>query len=134
MAPEPPMVVKTTVPNHEDFIVQDQLFLLRPGFFDGNRGPLYCGDSVPVEGLLGFFPDLRNCIDVHYIDAPRPRKSVVDLIGPDNQSIPVLVLSADRVLKDPAITMRVHQGRRFIDNEADIRKYLSAQYEVASVA
>jgi hypothetical protein len=122
----------SNVPNHKDFTVKDQLFLLRPGFFEGSRGPLYCGDSVPVEGLLGFFPDLRRIIDVHYIDAPRPRKSVVDLVGPDNQSIPVLVLSPDRVVKDEAIGIRVDQGRRFINNEADIRKYLSAQYGVPS--
>ena len=50
---------------------KDQLFLLKPGFFKESEGPFYCGDSVAVEGLLSFFSQLRNEIDVHYIDAPR---------------------------------------------------------------
>ncbi|HEV7815845.1 MAG TPA: DUF3088 family protein, partial [Janthinobacterium sp.] len=36
--------------------MKDQLFLLKPGFSDAGQGPFYCGDSVAVEGLLGFFP------------------------------------------------------------------------------
>ncbi|MFC4312576.1 DUF3088 family protein [Steroidobacter flavus] len=32
--------------------MKDQLYLLRPGFFNATLGPLYCNDSVPVEGFL----------------------------------------------------------------------------------
>ncbi len=76
---------------------KDQLFLLQPGFFKESEGPFYCGDSVAVEGLLSFFPQLRNEVDVHYIGAPRPRAAIVALIGADNQSAPVLVLGDERV-------------------------------------
>ena len=83
---------------------KDQLFLLQPGFFKESEGPFYCGDSVAVEGLLSFFPQLRNEVDVHYIGAPRPRAAIVALIGADNQSAPVLVLLGIAVAKGWGIT------------------------------
>ena len=110
---------------------KDQLFLLKPGFFKESEGPFYCGDSVAVEGLLSFFPQLRHAIDVHYIDAARPRAAIVALIGEDNQSAPVLVLGNDRVAVDAGVETRAHQGVRFIDAPEQIRRYLSTQYGVA---
>jgi hypothetical protein len=112
--------------------MRDTLFLLAPGFFDNADGPYYCGDSAPVEGLLSFFPSLRDNIDVHYIAAQRPRQEIVELIGEDNQSAPVLVLGAGRPPKDGAIALRKYRGRGFINDEADIRKYLSSEYGVAA--
>ncbi|MGU7772962.1 DUF3088 domain-containing protein [Burkholderia sp. MR1-5-21] len=114
--------------------MKDTLFILRPGFFKDTEGPFYCGDSVSVEGLLSFYPQLRDAVDVEYIDAPRPRQPIVALIGEDNQSAPVLVLGQGQTPKDDAIGIREHNGRRFIDAPADIRRYLSSQYGVAQVA
>ena len=110
---------------------KDQLFLLQPGFFKESEGPFYCGDSVAVEGLLSFCPQLRNAVDVHYIDAPRPRAAIVALIGEENQSAPVLVLGGERVPSDAGVEIRTHNGARFIDAPDQIRHYLSAQYGVA---
>ncbi|RQR50162.1 DUF3088 domain-containing protein [Burkholderia sp. Bp9126] len=114
--------------------MKDTLFILRPGFFKDTDGPFYCGDSVAVEGLLSFFPQLRDAIDVEYVDAPRPRQPIVALIGEANQSAPVLVLAQARVPTDGAIDVKESNGRRFIDAPADIRRYLSSQYGVAHVA
>lgn len=114
--------------------MKDKLFLMKPGFEIEQKGPYYCSDSVSVEGLLGFFPELRQKVDVEYIAAPRPRAAVVELIGADHQSIPVLVLAVDRAVKDSAIAVSTAQGRSFIDNEAEIRKYLSTQYGVAQAS
>jgi hypothetical protein len=108
--------------------------MLRPGFFQGSEGPFYCGDSVSVEGLLGFFPQLRSEIDIEYIDAPRPRMAIIELIGEANQSAPVLVLGAGRVPLDDGVAIRVHNKTRFIDSPDDIRQYLSSQYGVARPA
>ncbi|WP_416346945.1 DUF3088 family protein, partial [Burkholderia cenocepacia] len=41
-------------------MMKDTLFILRPGFFKDAEGPFYCGDSVAVEGLLSFYPQLRG--------------------------------------------------------------------------
>lgn len=114
--------------------MKDKLFILRPGFFKDANGPFYCGDSVSVEGLLSFFPQLRSAVDVEYVDAPRPRESIVALIGEDNQSAPVLVLRQAHAPKDDAIAVQEHNGTRFINAPADIRRYLSSQYGVAHVA
>ncbi|MCA8093005.1 DUF3088 domain-containing protein [Burkholderia anthina] len=112
--------------------MKDTLFILRPGFFKDSEGPFYCGDSVAVEALLGFYPQLHDAVE--YVDAPRPRQPIVALIGEDNQSASVLVLGNGRTPKDDAVGIREHNGRRFIDSPADIRRYLSSQYGVAHVA
>lgn len=112
--------------------MKDILFLLAPGFTDNGTGPYYCGDSAPVEGLLSFFPSLRDDVDVRYIEAPRPRQAIVALIGNANQSAPVLVLGEGRTLADATIAPREYEGRRFIDNEGEIRRYLSSEYGVAT--
>lgn len=46
-----------------------------------------------MEGVLASFPDLAASLDVHRIAWPRPRRELVDLLGEDNQSLPVLVLA-----------------------------------------
>lgn len=109
--------------------MKDQLFLMTPGFKNAGLGPFYCSDSVSVEGLLGFFPELRERIDVTYIDFPRPRRAIVDLIGEDHQSVPVLVI-AEAGEVPAEIDVKTAGGRRYIDDERRIRQYLSARYEL----
>jgi hypothetical protein len=108
--------------------MKDQLFLLRPGFMNAGLGPLYCGDSVAVEGLLSFCPVLRELVDVHYIDFPRPRGPLVEALGEGCQAVPVIILSDGTEIADPGLHPQVANGRRFIADEKLIRRYLSAQY------
>lgn len=114
--------------------MKDKLFMLRPGFFSGSEGPLYCSDAVAIEGMLSFFPQLRSAIEVEYIDAPRPRKAIVEVIGEENQSTPVLVLGDAQVVNGPGVTVKEHAGKRFINAPDDIRRYLSSQYGVAGAS
>ncbi|WAL82941.1 DUF3088 domain-containing protein [Pandoraea sp. XJJ-1] len=114
--------------------MKDKLFILRPGFFKEAEGPFYCGDSVSVEGLLSFCPQLRDSVDVEYIDAPRPRKAIIELIGADNQSAPVIVLGEGRAPKDGGVAVQEYNGTRFINAPDDIRRYLSSQYDVAQAS
>lgn len=109
--------------------MKDKLFLMSPGFTNAGLGPFYCGDSVSVEGLLGFFPELRDRVDVTYIDFPRPRQAIVDLIGEEHQSVPVLVLADDASAASPVNT-KTTGGRRYIDDEKQIRQYLSARHDL----
>lgn len=105
-------------------MAKDQLYLMKPNFMNAGLGPFYCGDSVSVEGLLGFYPQLRDKIDVTYIDFPRPRQALVDTIGENQQSIPVLILAVDAP-EVPEVETKTANGRRFINNEKGIREYLS---------
>ena len=66
-------------------MTRDQLFLLKRDFMDGARGPFYCTDCATLEGLLSFYPKLRDAVDVQYVDFPRPRAPVIAAVGPDNQ-------------------------------------------------
>ncbi|MBS89348.1 MULTISPECIES: DUF3088 domain-containing protein [unclassified Sphingobium] len=107
--------------------MKDQLYLMQPGFINAGLGPFYCGDSVSVEGLLGFFPELREKVDVHYIAFPRPRQPLVDALGEENQSIPVLIL-ADDVGEDSGLHPTRRNGRAFFSDEKAIRSYLSDKF------
>jgi hypothetical protein len=111
-----------------EMYVKDQLFLMKPGFKNAGLGPFYCGEA-PVEGLLSFFPDLRDKVDVTYIEFPRPRKAIVDLVGENHQSIPVIVLADDADVPDD-IEIRSASGRRFIDDQKLIRQYLSMRHDL----
>jgi hypothetical protein len=110
--------------------MKDQLFLLRPGFFNGGLGPLYCGDSVAVEGLLSFCPTLRELVDVHYIEFQRPRAPLVEALGEAYQAAPVIILAGGRELMDEGVDTQEANGHRFICHERTIRRYLSTQYDL----
>lgn len=111
-------------------IVKDQLYLLRPGFKNSGVGPLYCGDSVPVEGLLSFFPALRSLVDVHYLEFLRPRAVLVEALGEEHQGVPVLILASDRKLNDASPKPSTVKGKRYFSDERAIRQYLSTQYDL----
>ncbi|HLZ99037.1 MAG TPA: DUF3088 family protein [Steroidobacteraceae bacterium] len=108
--------------------MKDQLYLLRPGFMNAGMGPLYCSDSAPVEGVLSFFPQLRDLVDVHYLEFPRPRAPLVTTLGEQNQSLPVLILAQDRKLRDSELEPSQANGVKFFAQEKQIRQYLSTQY------
>jgi hypothetical protein len=108
--------------------MRDALYLMKPGFFNQGRGPFYCGDSVGVEGLLSFFPALRDLIDVHYIGFERPRAPLASLLGESHQSLPALVLADGRRLEDLSLEPQSAGGQRFFSDEKAIRRYLSSQY------
>lgn len=110
--------------------VKDQLYLMRPGFTSAGKGPLYCSDSAPVEGVLSFFPSLRKLIDVHYIEAPRPRAALVEALGDEHQSVPVLIVASGRALGNQMPEAKSARGRSFFNDEKSIRQYLSLQYDL----
>jgi hypothetical protein len=86
----------------------DILFLLTPGFEDsardGDGKRYYCPDCAFLEGVLACCPDLRNRLDIRYVDYPRPRRPIVDLVGEAHQGCPNLVL-------DPGNHQFVDAGR-----------------------
>lgn len=102
--------------------MKDILFLLRPGFTDpAYPGDVfYCWHCALMEGILASFPDLAQKLDVRRIAWPRPRAEVVELTGPENQSLPVLVLTSEPVGPSGA--------PQFINDKDEILKALSARY------
>jgi hypothetical protein len=112
----------------------DELFLLKPGFTDPAAGPgqYYCPHCAAFVGILNYYPHLRTALNVHEVDFPRPRAAVAALLGPQHPGCPVLVLDEGR--PDPfGIKIEVAPtGRRYIAEDAGIRKYLAYAYDVDS--
>ncbi|MBL9142965.1 MAG: DUF3088 family protein [Verrucomicrobiaceae bacterium] len=99
---------------------RDQLYLLKPDFLDGEGPPWFCPGCAEVAGLLELYPRLKETVDVHFIDFPRPRPELVPLLGEENQSCPVLVLH--RVPDHPPADVNVQhaRGRAFVEGAHDI--------------
>jgi hypothetical protein len=108
-------------------VERDKLFLLRPGFTDPAypNQVFYCWHCALMEGVLASFPDLARRLDVERIAWPRPRRSVVDLIGSPNQSLPVLVLADDA---PDGLHNGEWNGRRFIEGKDAILAALSVRH------
>ena len=108
--------------------MKDQLYLLKPNFFDQGAGPFFCPGCAFVEGMLSFYPELRDKIEVNYIDFPRPRPSLVAEIGAYNQGCPKLVLGEDMRAVPEGVTVAEANGRRFISRDVEICIYLASAY------
>lgn len=94
-----------------------KLFLLKADFQDANRADskkYFCPECSPIEGLLSYYPRLRNELEVTYVDFARPRKVLVDLVGEANQSCPVLVL----------------EDRTFINEPNEIIRHLTEKHQI----
>lgn len=117
-----------------DAMTKDRLFLLKPDFRKDEAGPYYCPECALVEGVLSFYPKLRHKLDVQYVEFAKPRIPIVAELGEANQGCPVLILADGRRVLDAAIEVRESNGRRFIPNEAHIRRYLAAAYGVGQAA
>lgn len=77
-------------------MTMDILFLLSPNFTDALRDEegilYYCPDCALVEGVIGYYPQLRMELDIRYIGYRKPRMEIVDLVGATHQGCPNLIL------------------------------------------
>jgi len=112
---------------------KDHLFLLNPGFEDQRLQPenqkYYCPFNATMEGVLGYFPELREKMEIHYIDFPRPRKKIVEIVGEENQGLPLLVLE-----NDPsgfqALKVKEYKGKFFLAGSEEILKYFALEHGI----
>jgi hypothetical protein len=105
------------------------LFVLKPGFYDGEAGPFYCPHSAAIEGILKYLPEIVEKVDVRRIDFQRPREEVIALIGEENQGSPVLVLD-EQAEVPPEAQVYPKTGRAFIHDEIKIGNFLSQAFGV----
>jgi hypothetical protein len=110
-------------------MIRDRLFLLKPDFEDpsypGER--FYCWHCALIEGVLASFAHLQSKIDVERIAWRRPRQAIVDIVGEDNQSVPLLLLAADAA--DDLATGEF-RGQRFIADKDAILAALSRRHGI----
>lgn len=105
----------------------DQLFVLKADFID--QGDLYfCPGCAEVLGVLEYYPKLKQNIQVHHVDYPRPRPAIVSLLGEEFQSCPVLVLGSVPTETVPGVRIQHANGHAFINEASEIGLYLSHVY------
>lgn len=112
----------------------DVLFLLKPGFADekAGSGGFYCPPCATVTGLLSYYPELREGLEVKSIAFPRPRSEVVELLGgPDHPGCPVLVLDDASTVPSGVTVHTAKTGKRYLDGPTDIGNYLAAKHGVS---
>jgi hypothetical protein len=105
-------------------MTRDILFLLKHDFADPG-GRYYCPECAQITGALTYYPALRHGLDVRYVDFPRPRPEIVEFIGEENQSCPVLILAHAPAAGVPGIEIGENRGRHFISGAHEIGKYLA---------
>jgi hypothetical protein len=108
--------------------MKDKLFVLRPGFDD--KGVTYfCPFSAQVIGFLDYYPRVRDTVDLVELEFPKPRKPLVELIGEDHQSAPMLVLAGEPVAV-PNVKFGEANSRKFVEKTIEILRYLAATRSV----
>ncbi len=114
--------------------MKPQLFLLNPNFIDSkvdNLGHLYyCSQCATVEGILAYYPELREKLDIQYVDFPRPRPTIIELLGSENQSCPVLVILKESASSFEFKNFKSHGDYLFADTPETIAAYFSRGFQV----
>jgi Protein of unknown function (DUF3088) len=112
----------------------DKLFLLHPGFSDNERLPagqtFYCPYSAFIEGVLAYYPDLRNKIEIHYVDFQRPRKEIIELLGEENQGCPLLIADESCHCME-MISFKSYGSYQFINDANQIAQYFSCKFQLS---
>lgn len=109
-------------------MIPDRLYLIRPGFVHEGRGPLYCPGCAEVLGLLEHYPFLKERVSLHDVDFSRPRSELVTLLGEENQSCPVLILSRLPEAVPLPSGLRRANGFAFVEGAREIGEFFALVY------
>jgi hypothetical protein len=111
-----------------------RLFLLNPGFHDtqlGDSTRYYCPHCAMIEGVLQYYPHLKEELDIDYVDFARPRTAVVELLGEENQGCPVLIIHPEENPDLDVSYFKQYEQLLYVNSTALIAKFLAAKYGVA---
>jgi len=107
---------------------RDTLFLLEAGFSRPDHPAdqrFVCPHSNLLEGLLAVQPALAERIEIQHLPFPRPRQPVIELLGEENQSLPVLILDPASPVPEGA---KQYGGHHYLQDARQIADYLAAQH------
>jgi len=97
--------------------------MLNPWVEENNQGPFYCPDCGVVEGFFAYSPEVRDKIEIFWVDYKKPREKVIEYLGEENQGCPVLVLD-DGVKVPFGAKKSFVTGKAYIDDPKIICDYL----------
>ncbi|MCF6436788.1 DUF3088 family protein [Pseudoalteromonas sp. MMG022] len=81
--------------------MKPKLFVLKMPFEDGPGEMWICSHCALIEGALSVNRHWEDVVDIRRIDFPKPRLEVIELLGEDNQWLPVLILEKSKTITDP---------------------------------
>lgn len=112
-----------------------QLFLLKPGFRDEKLASpdqtYYCPTSAWIEGILHYFPYLRNQMEIVYVDFPRPRAALEALLGAQYTDCPALVFSPDEDPWPLSGQFTYAGGRHFTNDTMVIARFFAEKWGIS---
>ncbi|MEP7453631.1 DUF3088 domain-containing protein [Phyllobacterium sp. SB3] len=108
---------------------KDRIFLLDREFDDPKLPSkrYFCPYSNQIEGVLASFPHLQSRIEVVRLPFRRPRQTVIDLLGEDNQGLPVLIFGNSTLPPDDA---KVAGNQHFIADTRRILELLAERHDI----
>lgn len=113
-----------------------KLFLLKPGFTDRNKdnnnNRYYCPDCAELEGVLAYYQELKEKIEIHRVDFERPRKTIIEIIGEENQSCPVLIMDKNEAEDIDTGYFTTHGNHLFVNSSDLISRYLAEKYKIGN--
>lgn len=80
---------------------------------------------------MEFYPRLKEALDVRWIDFTRPRPELIELLGEENQSCPVLVLRDGAESLGSLLPSQRAKGRWFVEGANEIACYLARLHGIA---
>ena len=112
--------------------MQTTLFILSNPFKDEKISDedFFCWQCLLLEGVVAKFPEKLKALVIERVEFPRPRQSVISLVGPDNQSLPTLVLGDDVLV---GYETGVFGETRFVKGKDDILNALTEIYNIPRV-
>lgn len=113
--------------------IKDRLFLLNPNFTDERLEPrnqlYFCPFNAMLEGVIKYYPQLTEQLEITYIDFKRPRKTIVNMLGEENQGTPLLIITNLEVDITDIKTKHVNEFT-FVSGAEDILNYLAKVYSI----
>ncbi|MGY3473649.1 DUF3088 domain-containing protein [Bradyrhizobium ottawaense] len=105
----------------------DQLFLLERPFadpaFPGQQ--FYCWQCSLLEGVLSAFPSRAAKLDVRRIAWAQPRTALIERLGRDHQSVPVLIFEKGSGIPD---NTKYANGLAYVDEPFAILQLLAVRH------
>lgn len=111
-----------------------KLFLLKADFIDlkisNDSMKYFCPHCAYIEGLLSYYPKLRQELEINYVDFHRPRKKIVEILGENNQSCPSLIIERDLVDAETLLELKSYSNFKFTNDTRIIAKYFHRQFKI----
>ncbi len=97
--------------------------MYRPGFVEHGTS-YFCPYSAQVIGFLAYYPQVRDTVELVELGFARPRQPLIDLLGPEHQAAPMLVLAGPAATV-PGVHVRESAGRHYVEKTLEILRYLA---------